>query len=424
MGWLRWRSLGDFRHSSEELVQNALERAGCQGQCRCTWACFRAGNGPTDLLGHPPALSMASQSLPLLDKIQTHQSYQLPWNPCFELTSLIESSKGDQVPCPAFQRMNFLGNAEPSRVLWWALGRQGGKDRTQLSLSLPHSAPGDLGRRGAIILCCKKKKQNRRQQQIISGGGAQDICKWVSSIKRVNQSAEKGWAGGYCCCSELSSYKQTPVWRVRMGLSLPRTTCFGVGGLEGDHVCLWQLPKSRLLAFGKPKSHILSLCFTWHASLPGSFLKNHKLTMNFFFTLLLMIKSAWYSSLAGCHTVQTKMSSDFLTHCTLAAFILFFSLPSAIYFFPLFFLRKKVFDKGFNTPATLRGPSPQRSPAQTLQCHRKPSRAVWTIRVLVTGPHIVLWYPWGKKKSVFTHHIVRHSLPQPGWRLEYDKQKL
>lgn len=133
------------------------------------------------------------------------------------------------------------------------------------------------------------------------------------------------------------------------------------------------------------------------------FFEKSQIDLEFFFTLLLTIKSAWYRSLAGCHTIQTKMSSDFLTHCTLAAFILFFSLPSAMYFFPLFFLRKKVFDKGFNTPATLRGPSPQRSPAQTLQCHRKPSRAVWTIRVLVTGPHIVLWYPWGKKKNQSSH---------------------
>lgn len=63
------------------------------------------------------------------------------------------------------------------------------------------------------------------------------------------------------------------------------------------------------------------------------------------FILLLLIKNAWYSSMAGCCAVQAEMSSDLLlVHCTLAAFVLSFMLPSPTHFFPLF-LWKKYFAK-------------------------------------------------------------------------------
>lgn len=55
----------------------------------------------------------------------------------------------------------------------------------------------------------------------------------VSSIKRVNQPVEKGWMGDCCCCSGLSSYKQMPVSRVKMGYLPPSITGCG---------CLCQVP--------------------------------------------------------------------------------------------------------------------------------------------------------------------------------------
>lgn len=156
-----------------------------------------------------------------------------------------------------------------------------------------------------------------------------------------------------------------PVWRVRTGYPAPSITgwgclcqvplVFGVGGLGEDHVCLWQLPKSCLFAFGKPKSLLFSLCFTSRASLPGSFLKNCKATMKFVY----FIAHDKKCTVSEFGYRPTRPVIFLLTHCTLVAFILSFTLPSPIHFLPLFFLWKKVFDKGLKTPATLSGEGPQ-----------------------------------------------------------------
>lgn len=307
---------------------------------------------------HPPCLQLHSPTL-FFTEIQTHQSYQLPRKPCSELTSLVKGTKGTESYALHFNVwLTFLGNAEPPKMLWWALGVQGG---TQLSVCLPHGIPG--GWVGMEQASSTTKKKKRRQQQIISGCGAKVfrwvsvIKKWISQLRKVEQGViavvqdslpmnrpqSGGWGQGTLPPASLAgvvSAKYHSFWGRRV---------------RGDHVCLWQLPKSCLLAFGKPKSLLFSLCFTSHASLPGSFLKNCKATMKFVY-FVAHDKKCTVSEFGYRPTCPVIF---LLTHCTLAAFILSFSLPSPIHFLPLFFLWKKVFDKGLKTPATLSGEGPQ-----------------------------------------------------------------
>lgn len=71
-----WETSGTEVRSWSKMLWN--EQAARGNADACGLASEQGMVPLTSWATHPPALSMASQSLPLLDKIQTHQSYQLP----------------------------------------------------------------------------------------------------------------------------------------------------------------------------------------------------------------------------------------------------------------------------------------------------------------------------------------------------------
>lgn len=125
--------------------------------------------------------------------------------------------------------------------------------------SVCHMAPTQGGWAG-VEQAYSTAKNNR--EETISGCGAKDVYRWVSSINRVNQSAEKGWVGDCCCCSFRTVFLWTDIRTEYLSLvSL-------AGGVSTKYNLFWGGRWRSYVSLALAKTMLNSL---WKTKLPLAF---------------------------------------------------------------------------------------------------------------------------------------------------------
>lgn len=168
----------------------------------------------------------------------------------------------------------------------------------------------------------------------------------------MNQSAERGWAAGYCSCPGLSSYEQTSGgWG--QGISLPaiqsgvisaKYHSFWGGTVRDTSHMFMAVAKIRLACLWKTKISLTFPVFHMTALSAWVLLEKSQGDHELLFALQIMTIRACCHYLAGTALYRPTCPGIFLlTGCTLAAFTLPFSLPSPTYLS----WWKKVSDKWF-----------------------------------------------------------------------------